>query len=155
MNLIAPILPPERIRLDLDAHTRKRVFEEAGRVFADIPGLDPVAVGYRLVQREALGSTALGLGVALPHARIGGIAQPLAAYLRLQLPIPFDAADGKPVSDLLVLLVPEIATEDHLRLLAEVAQMFTDRHFREHLRRQSDVTSAWRAFADWQAGQER
>lgn len=149
MNLIAPLLSPERIRIDLDANTRSRVFEEVGQLFAAHAGLDATRVAESLAVREALGSTGLGQGFALPHARVKGLRQPLAAFIRLSLPIPFDAPDGKPVSELLVLLVPEQATEAHLQLLADAAQMFGDRRFRDHLRKQSDAASVVQAFADW------
>lgn len=151
MNLIAPLLCPERIRIDLDAGTRHRVFEEAGQIFAMAPGLDATQVARALAERELLGSTGLGQGFALPHARVKGLRQPQAAFMRLHLPIHFHAPDGKPVSDLLILLVPEHATEDHLQLLAEAAQMFGDRRFRDHLRNQGDAAGVQQAFADWPA----
>jgi len=151
MNLIAPLLCPERIRLKLDASSTSRVFEEAGRLFANSLGLDATQVAETLAEREAMGSTALGQGIALPHARLKGLRQAQAAYMRLDLPISFNAPDGKPVADLLVLLVPEKATEAHLELLAEAAQMFADRRFREQLRNQDDAAAVQQAFADWPA----
>ena len=151
MNLIAPLLAPECIRINLDANTRSRLFEEVGQLFAAHAGLDATRVVESLAARENLGSTGLGQGFALPHARVKGLRQPLAAFVRLSLPIPFDAPDGKPVSELLVLLVPEQATEAHLQLLADAAQMFGDRRFRDHLRNQNDAASVVQAFADWPA----
>jgi PTS system nitrogen regulatory IIA component len=91
----------------------------------------------------------LGLGVALPHVRIKHLPQAAAAFMRLKLPIPFDAPDGKPVSDMLILLVPAHATEQHLQLLAEAAQMFSDRRFREQIRTCVDVGGVRRLFANW------
>jgi len=99
--------------------------------------------------RENLGSTGLGQGVAIPHARLKGLRQAVAAYLRVNPAISFDAPDGKPVSELLFLLVPEQATEDHLQTLAEAAEMFNDRRFRDHLRNQFSATSVYQAFVDW------
>jgi PTS system nitrogen regulatory IIA component len=96
-----------------------------------------------------MGSTGLGHGVAIPHARIKGLRTAVAAIVRTRLPIPFDAPDGKPVSDMVVLLVPEKATEEHLQILASVAQMFADRQFREKLRTCVDASSVRRLFADW------
>ncbi|MCX7175098.1 MAG: PTS sugar transporter subunit IIA [Proteobacteria bacterium] len=151
MNLIAPYLAPKRIRLDLDAGTKSRVFEEAGQLFAADIGLDATRVAENLGARERLGSTGLGHGVAFPHARVPGLSHALAAFIRLRPPITFDAPDGKPVSELLILLVPEKATEAHLQLLAEAAQMFADPRFREHLRNQDDAFDVYRAFADWPA----
>ena len=151
MNLISPLLSPERILIDVDANTRSRVFEQVGQLFAAHTGLDATSVVESLTVREALGSTGLGQGFALPHARVKGLRLPLAAFMRLSLPIPFDSPDGKPVSELLVLLVPEQATEAHLQLLADAAQMFGDRRFRDHLRNQNDAASVCQAFADWPA----
>ena len=151
MNLIAPLLCAERICIKAEATTRNRIFEEAGRLCAGSLGLDATQVAESLAEREAMGSTALGQGFALPHARLRGLRQPQAAFMRLDQPIPFNAPDGKPVSDLLVLLVPEKATEAHLQLLAEAAQMFGDRRFRETLRLQGDAAAVQQAFADWPA----
>jgi len=137
MNRIASLLTPARIRLDLDVSSKSRLFEEVGQLFAADLELDAQRIGESLSKRETLGSTGLGQGMALPHARIKGLSQPVAAFVRLSPPISFDAPDGKPVSDSLVLLVPEQATEIHLQLVAEAAQMFGDRRFREHLRQQS------------------
>lgn len=149
MNQIALLLSTARIRLDLDVTSKSRLFEEVGQLFAATLELDAECIVGSLSKREMLGSTGLGQGMALPHARIKGLTQPVAVFARLSPPIPFDAPDGKPVSDLLVLLVPEQATEVHLQLVAEAAQMFGDRRFRERLRKQSDVASAYRAFVDW------
>lgn len=151
MSQIASLLPPERIRLNLDAGSKGRVFEEAGVLFAQASGLDPGRIVESLTAREKMASTGLGQGVALPHARIKGLKVPLAAFLSLRLPIAFDAPDGKPVSLLLVLLVPEQANETHLQLLAEIAQMFCDRHFRDQLREQTRAEDVLRAFAAWSA----
>lgn len=149
MSLIARFLSPDRMRLDLAAHSRRQVFEEAARLCAAAAGCESRAILDSLETRERLGSTGLGQGVAFPHARITGLQAPIAAYLRLRPPIPFEAPDGKPVSDLLTLLVPERATEFHLELLADAAAMFADRAFRDRLRAQPDARSAFQVFADW------
>ena len=149
MNRIASLLTPARIRLDLDVSSKSRLFEEVGQLFAADLELDAQRIGESLSKRETLGSTGLGQGMALPHARIKGLSQPVAAFVRLSPPISFDAPDGKPVSDSLVLLVPEQATEIHLQLVAEAAQMFGDRRFREHLRQQSEAAGSYHAFVDW------
>lgn len=149
MNLIAPILCPERIRVGLELSDKARVFAEAGQIFAGQAGLEAARVTESLAARESLGSTAVGQGVALPHARIKGLRQPLAAYMRLREPLAFDAPDGNPVEELFVLLVPEHATEAHLKLLAEVAQMFGDLYFHDHLRRQNNAAGVYQVFADW------
>ena len=96
-------------------------------------GLDEHAIVAGLNARESLGSTALGQGVAIPHARLPGLAHPIAAFARLRSAIAFDAPDGKPVLSLLFLLVPDGATDAHLVLLAQAASMFCDKAFREGL----------------------
>jgi PTS system nitrogen regulatory IIA component len=149
MNQIAAILSPERIRLNFDISDRGHVFEEVGRIFVGHAGLEAARVAESLAARESLGSTALGQGVAFPHARLKGLRQPLAAYLRLRQPIPFDAPDGNPVEELFVLLVPQQATEAHLKLLAQAAQMFGDLFFHDHLRRQKNAADVYQIFADW------
>ena len=148
-NAIAQLLAPEDILLDLDVSTKQRVFEEVGRLLDRRHGLAQTRVVESLNAREKLGSTGLGQGVAIPHARIKHLRQAVAAFVRLKLPIPFDAPDGKPVSDMLILLVPEQATEEHLQILAEVAQMFCDRGFRERIRNCVDASGVCRQFANW------
>ena len=109
--------------------------EEIARVVGERHGLHAVDVYASLVERERIGSTALGCGVAMPHARVKGLARPVAAFVRTRLAIPFDAPDVKPVTDVLVLLVPRQATDEHLLLLAQAAEMFCDHSFREDLAR--------------------
>jgi len=149
MNPIAQLLSPEDVLLDVDAPSKTRVFEEVGRLLERRHGLSQMQVVDSLCAREKLGSTGLGHGVAIPHARIKGLRKAVAAIVRTRLPIPFDAPDGKPVSHMVVLLVPEQATEEHLQILAWVAQVFADRQFREKLRMCVDVSSVSRLFADW------
>jgi len=148
-NSIATILAPERIRVGLELSNKAEVFAQAGEIFAGYAGLDAQRVAESLAARESLGSTAVGQSVALPHARIKGLRQPLAAYMRLREPIDFDAPDSNPVDELFMLLVPEQATQAHLKLLAEVAQMFGDLYFHDHLRRQNNAADVYQAFADW------
>ena len=98
-------------------------------------------VAASLAAREKLGPAGLGQGVAIPHGRIKGLKVARGAFLRLKQPVPFDAPDGKPVSQVFVLLVPEQATDLHLQLLSELAQMFSDRDFREKLGGASDAAA--------------
>jgi PTS system nitrogen regulatory IIA component len=146
---VAQLLSSEDILLDLDASTKIRVFEEVGRLFKRRHGLPLAQVVESLDAREKLGSTGLGQGVALPHARIKNLTQAVAAFVRLKLPIAFDAPDAKPVWAMLILLVPEHATEEHLQILAEFAQMFGDSQFRERLRSCDDAASVHQLMSDW------
>jgi len=133
-NAIAAILSLQDVLLDLDALTKERALEEVARFIARRQGLREADVHSSLVEREKVGSTALGFGVAIPHARVTGLSRPVAAFVRTKSPIPFGAPDDKPVSDLLVLLVPSEAADEHLQLLAEVAEMLSDRKLRDSLR---------------------
>jgi PTS system nitrogen regulatory IIA component len=134
---IADILPIENVLLEVEATSKRGVFEHVGELFSRRYGMDRAQVSNALNAREHLGSTALGHGVALPHARLAG-ASTAAAFVRTRLPIPFDAPDGKPVSDMIALVVPNGATDLHLRLLADIAQLFGQQEFREKLRSCAD-----------------
>ena len=125
-NAIAAVLRQDDILVDLAACSKERAFEDIARFVAAQRGLPREDVLASLLEREEIGSTALGQGFAIPHARVPGLLRPIAAFVRMEIAIPFDAPDGKPVSDLLVLLVPQRATDAHLLLLAEAAGMFCD-----------------------------
>src|SRR5450830_869044 len=109
MDLIAKLLPAANILLELDAGSKKRAFEQAGLLFENNHGIARSTVFDSLFAREKLGSTGLGQGIAIPHGRIKGLKEAVGAFLRLAAPVPFDSPDGKPVSLLFVLLVPEQA----------------------------------------------
>ena len=151
MNLIASLLPPENVLVDLDASSKKRVFEQAGLIFENNQSIARSTVFDSLFARERLGSTGLGQGVAIPHGRIKGLKEATGAVIRLASPIPFDAPDGKPVSLLFVLLVPEQATEQHLQLLSELAQLFSDAQFRERIAEAQDAAAVHALFVTWGA----
>src|SRR6267154_6653630 len=127
MTHIADLLPESNIVLDVEATSKKRLFEQIGQLFENHAQISRSVVFDSLTARERLGSTGLGQGIAIPHGRIKGLKQALGAFIRPQQPIPFDAPDGRPVSQVFVLLVPKHATEEHLQLLSELAQMFSDK----------------------------
>jgi nitrogen PTS system EIIA component len=149
MNQIAKILPVENVVVGLEASSKKRVFEQAGILFENRHGLARSLVYDALFAREKLGSTGLGQGIAIPHGRIKGLKEVRAAFLRLAAPVQFDAPDGKPVEYVFILLVPEAATEHHLQLLSELAQMFSDKAFRERLSAAQDAAASHELFANW------
>ena len=145
--------PLENALLDVAASDRKAALRTAAAMVAAAHALDVTLVFDALWRREQAGSTALGHGFAVPHARISGIASPLTVYLRTRRPIDFDAADGRPVSHLLVILVPiDGDHEDHLRMLAHVAGLVADRTSRERL---CDATDPHEAAAAFMTGIER
>ena len=150
MNLIGKVLPPSNIILDLDAGSKKRVFEQAGLLFENNQGIARAQVFDSLFEREKLGSTGLGQGVAIPHGRIKSIKEAVGALIRTKTLIPFDAPDGMPVNLIFVLLVPERATEFHLEILSELAQVFSDRNLREALLACQDTSQVYQFLNDWQ-----
>lgn len=149
MNLIARLLPITNVVTDLDASSKKRVFEQAGLLFENNQGIGRAIVFDSLFARERLGSTGLGQGIAIPHGRIKGLKEATGAFVRLATPVQFDAPDGKPVSLLFVLLVPEQANEQHLQLLSELAQMFSEKNFRDALGAAPDAATIHNLFANW------
>lgn len=138
MPQIAKILPLTNIVVDLDVGSKKRVFEQAGLLFENQQGISRATVFDALFAREMLGTTGLGQGIAIPHGRIKGLKEAIGALFRLKVPVAFDAPDGQPVGLLFILLVPEAATEKHLQLLSELAQMFSSKSFRESLAAAND-----------------
>lgn len=138
MKLLPKIIPQNNVLLGLSVTSKKRALEQASLLFENNQGLERAAVFDSLFARERLGSTGLGEGVAVPHGRIKGITQAVAAFIRLADPITFDAPDGKPVFMLMVLLVPEAATQQHLDILAEIAQLLSNADVREKLATEND-----------------
>jgi len=149
MSLIADLLPLSNVVTNLDASSKKRVFEQAGLLFENNQGIARGDVFDSLFSRERLGSTGLGQGIAIPHGRIKGLKEAAGAFFRLTTPVQFDAPDGRPVNMLFVLLVPEQANEQHLQLLSELAQMFSDSGFREHLLNAPDSAAIHALFVSW------
>jgi len=150
MNRLAKYLPLENVVVGLAVTSKKRVFEQAGLIFENQNGIARSTVTDNLFARERLGSTGLGEGVAIPHGRIKGLKQPLAAFVRLADPIPFESPDGQPVSLLIFLLVPEQATQQHLEILSEIAQLLSDREARERLHTEEDREALHRLLTQWQ-----
>lgn len=149
MNRIASLLPERNILLNVDATTKKALFEQIARLFETHEHLSRPAVFDSLAARERLGSTGLGQAIAIPHGRIKGLKYALGAFVRPQQPIPFDAPDGRPVAQVFVLLVPEQATEEHLQLLSELAQMFSEKSFRDRVAAATDATGLHQLFERW------
>ena len=132
---LAEILSPDCIRLDSDATSKKRVLELASQVLADTDeALSQRQVFDCLIAREKLGSTGLGQGVAIPHARLAGLDRTIGVFLRLPRGVDFDAPDGVPVDLIFALLVPKESTEEHLQVLASIAHHFDSKGSGDALR---------------------
>jgi nitrogen PTS system EIIA component len=151
MNRLAAILPATQVIVGLDATSKKRAFEEAGLLFENLHGLSRALVTDSLFARERLGSTGLGHGVAIPHGRIKGLKSPMAAVIRLSQPIGFDAPDEQAVGILIFLLVPEAATQKHLEILSEIAEMLGDAVLREKIKAADQVEVLHGLIAHWQS----
>ena len=149
MNLLARLLPVNHVLLGLDVSSKKRLFEQIGLLFENSRQIPRARVFDSLFEREKLGSTGLGYGVAIPHGRIRTLKEPVCAFVRTATPIAFEAPDGQPVNLVFALLVPEHATEAHLEILSELAQMFSDPDLREHLARADDIQAAHRLITEW------
>ncbi len=149
MNRLAAILSVANVVVDVDVTSKKRVFEHAGMLFENHHAIARAVVTDNLFARERLGSTGLGHGVAIPHGRIKGLKNPLAAVIRVLQPIPFDAPDDAPVNLLIFLLVPEAATQRHLEILSEIAEMLSDRELREQLKLAADAATLHALIAGW------
>lgn len=134
MNPVGSLLSLEDIRLDVEASTREQVLGEIAGMLASRHGLSVEFVLEGLAAREKLGSTGVGHGVAIPHARMQQCSMAACVLVRTRLAIAFDAPDGKPVSLFLGLIVPNKAAELHLKILATAAAMLGDRSFREKLK---------------------
>jgi PTS system nitrogen regulatory IIA component len=158
MSLVGKLLPLSHVLVDLQASSKKRLFEQAGLLFENRDGIARSLVFDSLFARERLGSTGLGEGIAIPHGRIKGLKEALGAFIRLAQPVPFDAPDGAPVTLAFVLLVPEKATEKHLQILSELAQMFSDRALRDAMAGAKDAAALHQLITAWQpdaSGQRR
>ena len=150
MNRLASILPPAQVLVSVDVTSKKRAFEEAGLLFESQHGLSRALITDSLFARERLGSTSLGHGVAIPHGRVKGLKSPMAALFRLAKPIVFDAPDEQPVGLLIFLLVPEAATQKHLEILAEIAEMLSDQDLRTRLMNTHDAADLHALVQTWQ-----
>jgi PTS system nitrogen regulatory IIA component len=149
MNRIAGLLSVKNILLGVEATSKKRVFEQAGLLFEENHGIARAKVFDSLFARERLGSTGLGEGIAIPHGRIKGLEEAVAAVFRLSEPVSFDAPDGIPVSVLIFLLVPEHATQQHLEILSEVAEMLSDSALRASLIESESPDALFQSLNRW------
>ena len=153
MNRLSAILPASQVLVGVDASSKKRVFEHAGLLFENHHAIARATVTDNLFARERLGSTGLGHGVAIPHGRIKGLKAPMAAVFQLAQPIGFDAPDEQPVSLLIFLLVPEAATQKHLEILSEIAELLSDTTLRENIKNSTVQTQLHQLIAQWQSAQ--
>jgi len=124
------ILSPARVASGVTVTSKKRALEEIAKLLAQgTPSVSHVEILNSLANREKLGSTGLGHGVAIPHGRLSGISTSVGAFVRLKHPVDYDTHDGQPVDLIFGLLVPQHATGEHLQHLAAIAEKFSDDEF--------------------------
>jgi PTS system nitrogen regulatory IIA component len=147
VSRLADLLIPENVLLDLDVGNKRRLFEVIALESELRYDLTPTITVDSLLARERLGSTGLGQGIAIPHGRIRGLEHAIGYFVRPKTPIIFQAPDGQPVRDIFVLLVPEAATDEHLQILSELAQRFSNRAFRDALTAANDPVAIHALFS--------
>lgn len=146
--LDSDLLSPSRIYAGISVNSKKRLLEMISAAFVEKDKeLDAREIFESLCKRENLGSTSLGNGVAMPHGRIEGTKVVEAVFIQLLKPVPFDAEDGQPVDLIFALVVPKECSEDHLKLLAKIADRFTDTKLVEQLRHAEDASVIWQALS--------
>lgn len=149
MQLI-DLLTPDNVASGVNAGSKKRALEIASKELSreqDEAGSRQIL--EELCAREKLGSTGLGHGVAIPHARLEGLDHPAGVMIRLAEPVDFDATDREPVDLIFALVVPEAATEEHLQLLGQAAELFGDEHRREGMRQADSGKAMYELIAQW------
>lgn len=147
---IADILSAERVSLGHTFTSKKKALEELSQLLArGVEGVTAADILASLSAREKLGSTGLGHGVAIPHGRIAGVNDSVGAFMRLKHPLDYEAHDGHPVDLIFGLLVPQGATEAHLKHLAAIAEMFSDESFCKKAREAADDQTLFRLIADY------
>ena len=123
---LSKILRPAAVKVVANVSSKKRLFQDLGEIAATVYGLDAQAAFAALQDRESLGPTGVGHGVALPHARIAGLTDVVGAFVRIERPVDFDAVDRQPVDLIFALFAPDGAGVDHLKALALVSRTMRD-----------------------------
>lgn len=156
MNSLAGLFKPERVAARSSVSSKKRALELVSELMtAGDSGLAQNEVFTSLVERERLGSTGLGHGVAIPHGRLKSLDRAVCAFLRLGDGVDFDASDGQPVNMICGLLVPEESTSEHLNILATLAEMFSDIGFCEQIHGARTGAEIYQLLSSWSGSEAR
>lgn len=147
MTDLTDLLRPDAVLFDMPAIAKKPLFAQLGAALALQTGGKPRAIADALGEREKLGSTGFGGGVAIPHARLEGLEQVTAVFARLHQPIDYGAVDGLPVDLVMALLSPTNAGAEHLKALARVSRRLRDRPFLAKLRGAASPDALYALFA--------
>ena len=131
---ISDLLSPKGVIANLRVTSKKQALQELAKRAADITGLHDRAIFDVLLERERLGTTGVGNGIAIPHGKLANMERLHGLFARLERPVPFDSIDGQPVDLIFLLLAPESAGADHLKALAQVSRLLRDRNICDKLR---------------------
>ncbi len=131
---ISQIIAPDGVRVAGHSTSKKRLFQTLGEFAEQVYRIPAAEATTGLLERESLGSTGVGGGVALPHARVSGISEVHGVFVRLEKPLPFDSVDRQPVDLIIALFAPRDGGADHLKSLALIARTMRDPGIREKLR---------------------
>jgi PTS system nitrogen regulatory IIA component len=149
MNALAQLITPNNISLDIEVSSRDELFAFIAQLFEKNHGIPADSVKICLEEREALGSTALGNGIAIPHGRVKLLEQAHIGFVRLKDSINFDASGSQPVKALVIMLVPEAATQIHLDILAKVAQTISDKNNKNILLTEPSADNIYQLLTAW------
>ena len=154
---IAELLSADRVVSGVAVSSKKRALEAVSGLLAEVGGveLSEVEIFDGLIARERLGSTGLGHGVAIPHGRFKDVSKALGVFIKTDEAIDFDAIDGEPVDLIFALMVPEDCTEEHLQLLAALAEMFSDPAVRERLRQSNSSAELQETLCHWHSAKNK
>jgi PTS system nitrogen regulatory IIA component len=148
---IADLIAPKNVVAQLRVSSKKQALQELAKRAAAMTGINDRAIYDVLVERERLGTTGIGNGIAIPHGKLRGLARLCGIFARLERPIPFEAIDDQPVDLIFVLLAPEDAGADHLKALARVSRLLRDRVMCEKLRGTDNADALYALLTDYAA----
>jgi PTS system nitrogen regulatory IIA component len=144
---LADLITPEAIYPSLKAKTKKQALQELAQRAAGLTGVEAREIFDTLLQRERLGSTGIGRGIAVPHGRIASLRKIVSVFARLEEPIDFEALDNEPVDLIFLLLAPEHAGADHLKALARISRLLREPSSIEKLRAAKDRAALYSVLA--------
>lgn len=136
---LSDLIPNGGVAVDLGASSRKQALQAMSDIAADLTGLAPRDIFDAVLQRERLGSTGVGQGVAIPHARLPGVDEVVGVFARLRSPVDFESIDGRPADLIFMLIAPEDAGAEHLKALARVSRLLRREDVRQRLRAAPDA----------------
>jgi nitrogen PTS system EIIA component len=136
---LSQILKKESIVSELTSTTKPGILKELARAVAPVAGIDAEGIAGVLMERESLGSTGIGGGIAIPHGKLGGVADIILGFGRSRSGVEYESLDGRPVHLFFLLLTPENSTGGHLKVLAQISKLLKMEYFKQELRRAETI----------------